>query len=715
MDNNLFTAFEEKNIQQLLSFIKSDKFNTENIVSAKIPFIEKVFDLEIDNNDKALLIENIITHKLFNSEKYHKIVLRIIEWLFLNEYYNIIEKYIDTTYKPNIFSYICNIYITEILILSKINPKDENQKYNKIYLIQKMLKNFDINKNFYSKGTLPYFVITNYTQNIEDIFQLFLKEEKMNFIICDSHLYTYYILNNKFYSDEIKEVLCKTLISYSKFLPNSMTTEDNKHYHLTKIFNNNFYSNENTMYKIFKHYINHIDYDPNLDDKTGTCSFLVFLIHDIFTSKNLKQQIANMIFNHPKYNPHSKNKNKKEMYQILFEKEPLYYQEILSILIQNKKFNLIDVYKRENKENRKFIVEIISNFNIKLDIKIFLDLLGFNDENFNFIENLIIKNYGTYCFHRENNILYKYENINNNAYHIAISTNKSKIYYNNGDYYDGETKNYKKHGYGSYQYGLGNLYMGYFYEDFFCGYGECIELDQKNNIRTKFLGIFNNNQKNGYGTLLIRDKILSGYFSCDNGVVEIKTFNKNVNDKKYGIYKNGEIEFIEKEEYDKKIKKQCNICSEFLNVEELNGCGCNLCEGLYCKLCIEKIFNTLIPGMYFTEKIKKCQFCIREIMNNEIKRNFSPELNKIKFGTDDKYGFCVECKTIEKTEILCDTQDLKDFICESCCSKKKDCKKCPSCKSHILKNGGCNHMTCKCKYEFCWECLLKWKDPTCKH
>jgi len=37
-------------------------------------------------------------------------------------------------------------------------------------------------------------------------------------------------------------------------------------------------------------------------------------------------------------------------------------------------------------------------------------------------------------------------------------------------------------------------------------------------------------------------------------------------------------------------------------------------------------------------------------------------------------------------------------------------KKCPSCSAPIVKNGGCDHMTCHCKHEFYWSTLL----PYCR-
>lgn len=31
-------------------------------------------------------------------------------------------------------------------------------------------------------------------------------------------------------------------------------------------------------------------------------------------------------------------------------------------------------------------------------------------------------------------------------------------------------------------------------------------------------------------------------------------------------------------------------------------------------------------------------------------------------------------------------------------------KQCPNCKFWVEKNQGCDHMTCRCKYQFCYVC-----------
>ena len=64
---------------------------------------------------------------------------------------------------------------------------------------------------------------------------------------------------------------------------------------------------------------------------------------------------------------------------------------------------------------------------------------------------------------------------------------------------------------------------------------------------------------------------------------------------------------------------------------------------------------------------------------------------------------CIECGEYEHPNTKCGQQEDHMF-------KKwklsEDGKNCPKCNMVIIKNEGCNHMTCvKCQHDFCWYCL----------
>ena len=49
-------------------------------------------------------------------------------------------------------------------------------------------------------------------------------------------------------------------------------------------------------------------------------------------------------------------------------------------------------------------------------------------------------------------------------------------------------------------------------------------------------------------------------------------------------------------------------------------------------------------------------------------------------------------------------------------------RRCPQCAHGVERNGGCDHMTCRCKHEFCWRCLAPysgangiWKQGNSAH
>ncbi|EDR29624.1 ariadne RING finger, putative [Entamoeba dispar SAW760] len=74
------------------------------------------------------------------------------------------------------------------------------------------------------------------------------------------------------------------------------------------------------------------------------------------------------------------------------------------------------------------------------------------------------------------------------------------------------------------------------------------------------------------------------------------------------------------------------------------------------------------------------------------------------------YCFCCKCK--EQWHADCTCEQYQRWKKENSMGDdafkvyiKKNTKLCPQCHKPIEKNGGCNCMTCKCGYQFCWLCM----------
>lgn len=84
--------------------------------------------------------------------------------------------------------------------------------------------------------------------------------------------------------------------------------------------------------------------------------------------------------------------------------------------------------------------------------------------------------------------------------------------------------------------------------------------------------------------------------------------------------------------------------------------------------------------------------------------------------------FCATCSVPWHPEFSCeDFRRLngkrekrgEQFVNEL--AKKNNWRKCPNCKVFVEKTEGCMHITCRCKFEFCYRCGVKWsKHKSCK-
>eukprot|EP00727_Mastigamoeba_balamuthi_P013830 m51a1_g907 hypothetical protein (610) ;mRNA; r:105444-108264 len=84
------------------------------------------------------------------------------------------------------------------------------------------------------------------------------------------------------------------------------------------------------------------------------------------------------------------------------------------------------------------------------------------------------------------------------------------------------------------------------------------------------------------------------------------------------------------------------------------------------------------------------------------------------------FTFCFECCDYDVGDHApCDCDMLREWNrkasdeSENVTWMRANTKSCPRCHSHIEKNGGCMHMTCrKCRHEFCWLCRADWRTHT---
>lgn len=96
---------------------------------------------------------------------------------------------------------------------------------------------------------------------------------------------------------------------------------------------------------------------------------------------------------------------------------------------------------------------------------------------------------------------------------------------------------------------------------------------------------------------------------------------------------------------------------------------------------------------------------------------FDEALTNYKCPTCKKH-YCLRCKCEMHTGLNCEeyrsmahlNEDDKKFMI---LVKGAKYKQCPNCKFWVEKNEGCDHMTCRCKYEFCYVCGGKYGRCKC--
>ncbi|KAK4269542.1 hypothetical protein QN277_022686 [Acacia crassicarpa] len=65
----------------------------------------------------------------------------------------------------------------------------------------------------------------------------------------------------------------------------------------------------------------------------------------------------------------------------------------------------------------------------------------------------------------------------------------------------------------------------------------------------------------------------------------------------------------------------------------------------------------------------------------------------------------INCKEYQKQK---ENERQREDLLMRKLSKEKRWRRCPKCKIYVEKISGCVHITCRCKYEFCYDCGQQW-------
>lgn len=188
---------------------------------------------------------------------------------------------------------------------------------------------------------------------------------------------------------------------------------------------------------------------------------------------------------------------------------------------------------------------------------------------------------------------------------------------------------------------------------------------------------------------------------------------------------------------------KCLICLEDFTLSDF--IPLNTCECVFCTACFNQHLTSQIKQRSFPIRCPQCrkELCESDIgdrLDNECRsqyldynfQNFvqahsseysccpTPDCKNVFIAGDEAYyncsicrkDYCLRCKVEYHKRMNCEQyqksvidkktenadRNFMNFV------KGTNYKQCPNCKFWVEKSSGCNHMTCRCSYQFCYAC-----------
>ncbi|KRX07981.1 hypothetical protein PPERSA_10616 [Pseudocohnilembus persalinus] len=204
------------------------------------------------------------------------------------------------------------------------------------------------------------------------------------------------------------------------------------------------------------------------------------------------------------------------------------------------------------------------------------------------------------------------------------------------------------------------------------------------------------------------DKLKKNY-----SIIKCPKCEKKVNDNKIEMFFNKHEVWNGLGIFNNYIKQQeCQVCFESFYVNQTGINKLNLSqqsENIGYPMECDKYVHLSCVQEYILENLRQLKYkikCLNDSCSHEI--NYNQQANIMKKYKDEKFRNISTQSNIflQEYQIQYSQQERQAFIYAGL-------KQCPKCQRFINKNGGCNHMTCQCSYQFCWKCLTSWKDHKC--
>ncbi|GKT47380.1 ATP-dependent RNA helicase DEAH12, chloroplastic [Colletotrichum spaethianum] len=188
------------------------------------------------------------------------------------------------------------------------------------------------------------------------------------------------------------------------------------------------------------------------------------------------------------------------------------------------------------------------------------------------------------------------------------------------------------------------------------------------------------------------------------------------------------------------IIAECVICLDLHDPRELY--ESHGCQHMYCSNCLRDLFERSINDeALFPPRCCGHNIPIDDMSDNtffdQFEKTFRAKL--VEYSTVDRtychiltcaafippatihgdIGICPECQA--RVCALCKGLEHQDHACTKDpatqevlqLATENNWKRCPSCQAVVELGVGCYHITCRCKDQFCYLCLAKWKSCEC--